>query len=216
MVELDLTSFELYDLGRDGDEASAKRIEKCDKYAVFHIDRQKLAEGKRRGVFDLVYWCLVQKVNPLPKKIISPLVAACLQPHRRIVPGQHKSKANHNPVRPTKVLFQTDKAASHPQVRLFMSMMGFTADALEVVDSKLIELLAETKDKITAPSKKEFPYLHDHARGIKCDGCGKVGPTLRKCSCMEVYYCSRECQKKQWSSHEADHKEVMKIKASQN
>ena len=215
VAKLEFSVYEQYNLGKDCDEGSAKRMKKSEKYAVFQVNRERFDKGKRRGVFDLVHCCLVAKGDPLPKKILSPLVAACLRPHQMIVPGHNNRNSNNKPARPAKVLLQGAEEASQPQVRLFMSMMGLMDAAIEVADPKLMELLAETEDMIAAPSKKEFPHLHDKARGIKCDGCERVGPSLRKCICMKVYYCSRQCQTTEWSAHKVDHEEEMKIKASQ-
>ena len=35
-----------------------------------------------------------------------------------------------------------------------------------------------------------------------CDGCGKLA-TQRCSRCKNVWYCSRECQLKQWKGHKA-------------
>jgi len=46
---------------------------------------------------------------------------------------------------------------------------------------------------------------------VKCQGCGKDGE--KKCgACGEVYYCSRECQKRDWKKHRAA---CQKIQAEQ-
>jgi len=44
--------------------------------------------------------------------------------------------------------------------------------------------------------EEEDPYIR-----LPCNKCRKNATTKRCANCKSVYYCSRECQKKDWSSH---------------
>ena len=209
VVKLDLSDDEKYHLGEYYGDGHKKRLEEGQKYAVFTVNQKNFIKGKRRRVFDLVQRCLLAESDPLPKKVLAPLAVACLQPYQVIIPCRENRKHAQEPARPKKVLFAAEEEASHQQVRLFMSMMGFKLAEVEVADRQLIQLLIETSDGITAPSKKEFPHLHDEAKGIECGGCGKVGNSLQRCPCKKAYYCSHQCQTEKWPSHKADHKQEM-------
>lgn len=45
----------------------------------------------------------------------------------------------------------------------------------------------------------------------ECEECGSRVVPL-KCTCKLVYYCSKECQQKNWSTHRAIHKKALKKK----
>ena len=52
---------------------------------------------------------------------------------------------------------------------------------------------------ITANDK---PQKGAHHENVTCTGCREVATNLKKCStCFLASYCSRECQRKDWSQH---------------
>ena len=45
----------------------------------------------------------------------------------------------------------------------------------------------------------------------KCSGCGKENTGLKPCgSCLQAWYCDKECQKKSWPTHKAYCQQVTK------
>jgi MYND finger len=49
---------------------------------------------------------------------------------------------------------------------------------------------------------------NDHCAAVQnkfcCHGCGAIRPKMQKCvQCAHAWYCSKECQKADWSAHEA-------------
>ena len=64
--------------------------------------------------------------------------------------------------------------------------------------------------KLYSRKKEEFPFARAEYKGYKCASCKKVDPEIRLCSCKRTYYCSKDCQKKHWSEHKAEHKILMR------
>merc|ERR1712113_1120483 len=47
-----------------------------------------------------------------------------------------------------------------------------------------------------------------------CSLCGKWTASMNQCPCMQVYYCSRRCQKAEWKTHKTVCPEAKKVAAS--
>ena len=70
-------------------------------------------------------------------------------------------------------------------------------------DTKENDTIPELATKLE-PKKVDDANLDDeenqHLR-VPCIKCNKNSTTKRCANCKSVYYCSRDCQKKDWSSH---------------
>ena len=70
-------------------------------------------------------------------------------------------------------------------------------------DTKENDSIPELATKLE-PKKLDNANLDDeenpHLR-VPCIKCNKNSTTKRCANCKSVYYCSRECQKKDWASH---------------
>jgi len=73
-------------------------------------------------------------------------------------------------------------------------------------DFKLLMTQVKKSDDEKEIVQKKLENLEKKS---KCTGCNKVG--LKKCkSCKAVYYCSIECQKKDWKNHKVNCKATPK------
>ncbi|CAB9528727.1 expressed unknown protein [Seminavis robusta] len=178
-------------------------------YRVFEVDMIRVKWGETHNVFRSVRVVLCSAEDSHEKNLLSTFVAACLEPEGKTYLD---TPAPADGSRPKKVLFATSPCAKHPQIRTFMAMMG--CKDIDVADSTVLQLLEQqpktAMKKVSPFSKKATPHLYDHAAGNQCGKCGKVGPSLKKCSCGKAYYCSKECQADQRRSHRADHNKAMK------
>ena len=59
--------------------------------------------------------------------------------------------------------------------------------------------------KVEEQSKKD---IHTVTAIPECASCGDRS-VQHKCPCKLVYYCSKECQSKDWKTHKSIHKKAM-------
>jgi MYND finger len=113
------------------------------------------------------------------------------------------------------VFFESKDDADHPQVQMFLTMMGMESKHIQVIDPAMNAMLEANMNAVgysmekTAFSKRKFPHINDMCKGIFCRNCRKTGPQLMKCVCGEAHYCNRECQKAVWKQHKNIHKKAI-------
>lgn len=86
-----------------------------------------------------------------------------------------------------------------------ISIPGATVTLKNVGPTKVIDVMAEGKTLMTSyvgvPTDDELALPACYSYHV-CGGCGASSPTLQACSgCKSRKYCSKKCQKKNWSMH---------------
>merc|ERR1712070_1365219 len=65
------------------------------------------------------------------------------------------------------------------------------------------KMLSNLCDSTCCICLEELVGTEAHLESVECDSCGSIQGLMR-CKCKLKYYCSRQCQKKQWKKHKGD------------
>ena len=146
------------------------------------------------------------------KAIVGMFAAACLKPFVVIL----GAKCETPPFRPGKVLLEDTEGAKHPQVKMFLAMMGCTD--VSTIDPDLEKVCNDCKNKVGNSCLKNFfgdngdvsmPTFNAGSKGLICSHCEKSDMNIKQCICKKAYFCNKECQTANWSAHKKDHKRIM-------
>jgi MYND finger len=224
---------------RDKNEANLEDISRAgvplgSLYFVFTVDMERYHE-KTQGeaaddvpgssnlpIFNLRH-CPGFPINEMnhTKRLINSFATSCLQsPLLFEDTAQHEDESRSSgptAYRPSLVLFETKDDAEHPQVQLFLTMMGMESKNIQAMTDEMKTMLEDSMDKSANDDdrvfpRSEFPNLNDMCRGIMCGNCRKTGPKLLKCACGKAYYCNKECQRIVWEEHKQKHNQIMLTK----
>ena len=183
-------------------------------FRVFTVDTFRIEKRKKKQVFEQMKATISPSSESIQKLIVGTFASACLAPFI-FIPGTGGGRSKQIPFRPSAVLLEDTAEANHPQVRVFLQMMGCTN--ISKVDAYTADLAQRLKAEVQGDSFKymlskkdcEFPLLKAQSRGYKCFNCNMVRPDIKQCTCKKVYFCNKKCQKAKWAHHKEKHNKAM-------
>ena len=181
---------------------------------VFTVDTFRIEKRKKKQVFEQMKATISPSSESIQKLIVGTFASACLAPFI-LIPGMGGGRSKQIPFRPTAVLLEDTAEANHPQVRVFLQMMGCTN--ISKVDAYTADLAQRLKTEVQLDSCKymfskkdcEFPLMKAQSRGYECFNCNMVRPDIKQCTCKKVYFCNKKCQKAKWAQHKEEHNKAM-------
>ena len=183
-------------------------------FRVFTVDTFRIEKRKKKQVFEQMKATISPSSESIQKLIVGTFASACLAPFV-FIPGTGGGRSKQIPFRPSAVLLEDTAEANHPQVRVFLQMMGCTN--ISKVDAYTADLAQRLKTEVQMDSCKymfskkdcEFPLLKAQSRGYECFNCNMVRPDIKQCTCKKVYFCNKKCQKAKWAQHKEEHNKAM-------
>ena len=126
------------------------------------------------------------------KAIVGMFAAACLKPFVVIL----GAKCETPPFRPGKVLLEDTEEAKHPQVKMFLAMMG--CSDVSTIDPDLEKIFNDCKDTVCLKNAfrdtedYSMPTFNALSNGFTCSHCKKSDMNIKRCTCKKAYFCNKE------------------------